>query len=157
MQTLFPLKQQLPKLAAALFVLMHPHPTFCAPPEKGTPTTTSPAPAAATRARNVTPDEAQKRIDDTDPARRPLVLDIRTPEEFADGHIKGAVNIDSFDPAFQQKLAKLDRSKPVLVHCAAGGRSGRALPAIEALHFSEVLHLQAGFNGWRDAGKPVAK
>ena len=86
-----------------------------------------------------------------------VVLDIRTPEEFQAGHIKGAVNIDFTEPTFDAELAKLDRNKTYLMHCASGGRSSQAEEQFGSLKFTSVLHLKAGFNGWKKAGKPVVK
>lgn len=85
------------------------------------------------------------------------VLDIRTPEEFAEGHLKGAVNLDFKSDDFEAKLAKLDPAKPYLVHCAAGGRSGRSMKLFGKLKFTKIHHLKEGYNGWADAGKPVVK
>lgn len=85
------------------------------------------------------------------------VLDVRTPEEFADGHIKDAVNIDFNGGDFESQLAKLDPAKPYLVHCAAGGRSGRSMELFKKLKFEKIYHLVDGYNGWADAGKPVTK
>lgn len=85
------------------------------------------------------------------------VLDIRTPEEFGDGHLKDAVNLDFNGGDFEAQLAKLDPAKPYLVHCAAGGRSGRSMELFKKLKFSKVYHLKEGYNGWVDAGKPVVK
>lgn len=86
-----------------------------------------------------------------------VVLDVRTPEEFAEGHIKGAKNIDFTADDFEQKVAALDPKKSYLVHCASGGRSTKSLPAFEKKGFTSIYHLDGGFNGWQDAGKPVAK
>ena len=55
------------------------------------------------------------------------VLDVRSPEEYADGHLKDAVNVNFNGGNFEAQIAKLDPTKPYLVHCAAGGRSGRGL------------------------------
>lgn len=85
------------------------------------------------------------------------VLDVRTPEEFADGHLKDAVNVNFNGGDFEAQLAKLDPSKPYLVHCAAGGRSGKSMALFKKLKFTKVYHLADGYNGWVDAGKPVVK
>jgi rhodanese-related sulfurtransferase len=85
------------------------------------------------------------------------VLDVRTPEEFAEGHIKGAVNIDFNGDDFEKKIAGLDPAKPYLMHCAAGGRSGQALPVFEKLKFTQLYHLSTGFGGWVADGQPVEK
>lgn len=91
------------------------------------------------------------------PAQAITVLDVRTPEEFAQGHIKGALNLDSAAPTFQKSLQALDPSKNYLVHCAAGGRSTRALSSLQRLGFSSVIHLDGGLNDWKKAGLPLTQ
>jgi len=86
-----------------------------------------------------------------------VVLDIRTPEEYAQGHIAGAVNIDFKGEGFASELAELDRDQRYLVHCRSGGRSGRSLPQFEKLGFHSVYHLDSGLLGWIEAGQPVEK
>lgn len=86
-----------------------------------------------------------------------VVVDIRTQEEYADGHIKEAVLIDFFGDNFTDLLKVLDKNKPVLVHCASGGRSGQALSQFRELGFLQVYHLKDGFSGWKEAGQPVEK
>ena len=85
------------------------------------------------------------------------VLDIRTPQEFAAGHLADAVNIDFNAPDFEAKLAALDVTKPYLVHWAGGFRSGKAFPIFEKLHFTRLYHLISGFDGWVADGQPVEK
>ncbi len=85
------------------------------------------------------------------------VLDVRTAQEYADGHLKDAVNVDFNGGEFEAKIAKLDPSKPYLVHCAAGGRSGKSMELFQKLKFTKIYHLVDGYNGWADAGKPVVK
>ena len=85
------------------------------------------------------------------------VLDVRTPREFATGHMPGAVNIDINAPDFDQKVAALDKSKSYLVHCAAGLRSARACGKMSQLNFSTLYNLEGGFRAWEKAGKPVEK
>jgi phage shock protein E len=85
------------------------------------------------------------------------VLDVRTPEEYADGHLKDAVNVNFNGGDFEAQIAKLDPEKPYLVHCAAGGRSGKSMELFKKLKFTKIYHLADGYNGWADAGKPVVK
>ncbi len=85
------------------------------------------------------------------------VIDVRTPEEFAEGHLKGAVNLDFNADDFEEKVSKLDPSKPYLVHCAAGGRSGQSMELFEKFKFSRIFHLESGYRAWVEAGKPVEK
>ncbi|MCX6853306.1 MAG: rhodanese-like domain-containing protein [Verrucomicrobia bacterium] len=85
------------------------------------------------------------------------ILDVRTADEFSEGHLKDAKNVDILAKDFATNLGELDKSKPVLVHCQAGGRSTRSLPTLEKLGFSTVYHLDGGFGDWLKAGKPVVK
>ena len=86
-----------------------------------------------------------------------IVLDVRTPREFSAGHIGGATNIDFLAGDFSERLAKLDREKCYLVHCASGGRSTKALPQLSKLGFKRIVHLDGGFKAWQAAGNPVEK
>ncbi len=89
--------------------------------------------------------------------KKNVVLDVRTESEFKAGHIPGAVNIDVNAATFDEKVAKLDKSKTYLVHCAAGGRSAKASKKLEGMGFKELYDLAPGFKGWEKAGKPVEK
>ena len=86
-----------------------------------------------------------------------IVLDVRTPKEFAQGHIAQAQNIDFNSPAFESELAKLERGASYVVHCASGKRSTAALATLQKLGFTKVTHLDGGFMAWQAAGLPVAK
>lgn len=86
------------------------------------------------------------------------VVDVRSANEFAEGHIDGAKNIDILEEkTFEPQLNALDKDKPVLVHCEAGGRSTRSLKTFEKLGFRNVTHLDGGLKAWRAAGLPVKK
>jgi rhodanese-related sulfurtransferase len=84
-----------------------------------------------------------------------VVLDVRTPAEFRTGHLKNAVNVDYTAPDFEQQLARLDKAKPYLLHCAVGGRSTKALPVLQKLGFRDVRHLNGGLQAWQSAKLPV--
>ncbi len=86
-----------------------------------------------------------------------VVLDVRTPEEFAKGHIPGAKLIDFKATDFTAQIEKLDKSKRYLVHCAAGGRSAKAAEQMVKLGFPNVVNLDGGMKAWEAAGKPVEK
>ncbi len=104
-------------------------------------------------AKNVDPKAAQALIAD----QKATVLDIRTPEEFAEGHIPNAKNVDFFSKSFRETLEKLDKDAPIVMHCQSGGRSGQALPIFKELGFTKVFHMNGGFSAWSKAGLPVAK
>lgn len=108
---------------------------------------------AADKAKHVDAEVAAKLIAEG----KVTIVDVRTKEEFSEGHLKDAKNIDITEPTFEAELARLDKSQPVLVHCQAGGRSTRALPTFEKLGFTNIIHLDGGYSGWLDNGKPVVK
>lgn len=85
------------------------------------------------------------------------VLDLRTPDEYAEGHLEGAVNVDFLASTFEAELGKLDATKPYLVHCASGRRSGQAMAVFDRLKFAKIYHLNTGYKSWVAAGKPVVK
>ena len=84
------------------------------------------------------------------------LLDVRTPEEVAAGMIEGAQHMDFYEDNFQDQLATLDKTKPVLVYCAAGGRSGKAMDMMQKMGFNEVYNLAGGYRGWSGAGLPTS-
>lgn len=83
------------------------------------------------------------------------LIDVRTPAEVAAGHIKGAKNIDFNAPDFVQKISALDKTKPVAVYCAAGGRSGRSAIKLKELGFAQIYDLAGGMTEWKAKQKPV--
>lgn len=85
------------------------------------------------------------------------LVDVRTPEEFAQGHLQGAVNMDFYAGDFQNQLKTLDPEKPVLVYCRSGGRSGNAATMLGEMGFKKVVDLQGGITAWQAAGEPVQK
>jgi len=86
-----------------------------------------------------------------------IVLDVRTPGEYAQGHIPNATLIDFKAPDFKDNLAGLDRDAAYIVHCRSGGRSTKSLTAFKELGFTNVLHLDGGFLAWQKAGLPIAE
>jgi rhodanese-related sulfurtransferase len=83
------------------------------------------------------------------------LIDVRTPQEFEQGHLKGALNLNIRSEDFETKLAALDKSKPVLVYCLSGGRSSSAAELMEKKGFSEVYNMKGGIMKWNAANKPV--
>lgn len=77
------------------------------------------------------------------------LIDVRTPREYANGFIDGAKNIDFNGDSFEKQMKKLDKNKPVLVYCVAGGRSENAAELLKDWGFKEVYDLEGGYNGWK--------
>jgi rhodanese-related sulfurtransferase/effector-binding domain-containing protein len=86
-----------------------------------------------------------------------VILDVRTPKEFAEGHLAGAVNIDYKAKDFQEKLAGLHNEKTYLVYCAIGGRSTAACEKLDKLNFTHLYNLDGGIMRWQREGKKVEK
>ena len=85
------------------------------------------------------------------------LLDVRTQEEFGEGHIAGAMLVDVNDSAFVEKaIAVLDVNRPVAVYCRSGRRSARAASLLTENHF-KVTNLNGGVMAWQDAGKTLIK
>lgn len=81
------------------------------------------------------------------------LIDVRTAEEFAEGTIGTAVNIDFFGENFKEEMGKLDLERPVFVFCAKGGRSGKASAICKELGFKTIYDLDGGYTAWRQYEK----
>lgn len=81
-----------------------------------------------------------------------VVLDVRTPEEVADGALPGAINIDLSSPEFTRQVAELDRNVPYFVYCRSGNRSAQAVRIMQDLGFTEIYELDGGILDWTEAG-----
>lgn len=77
------------------------------------------------------------------------LIDVRTKAEFEEGHIDGAINKDFKSGEFQEYITTLDKSKPVLVYCHAGGRSGKSRELLEENEFEMIFDLDGGFSQWK--------
>ncbi|WKZ60187.1 MAG: rhodanese-like domain-containing protein [Cyclobacteriaceae bacterium] len=86
-----------------------------------------------------------------------IILDVRTDEEYAQGKMKNATQIDYYQRDFKTEVAKLDKTKPVFVYCASGVRSNSAAKILKQQGFTEVYDLKGGLNAWARSGKPVVK
>lgn len=83
------------------------------------------------------------------------LIDVRTPQEYAEGHLKDAVNMDINNTDFDKMIGKLNKDKPVFVYCLAGSRSAQAVDIMKGMGFKEVYNLAGGIMKWERAGKPV--
>lgn len=83
------------------------------------------------------------------------VIDVRTQEEYSEGHIEGAVLINIYSPDFKEKIAALDKNGKYLVYCRSGNRSNRAAMYMNETGIKEALNLSGGIKAWIRANKPV--
>lgn len=85
------------------------------------------------------------------------IIDVRTAEEFAGGHLSNALNIDWTADNFEQLVAAIDPSKPVFLYCLSGARSASAAQKLRELGFKEVYELDGGLLGWRAQNLPETR
>ena len=90
-------------------------------------------------------------------AGKGVLVDVRTPEEFSEGHLPGAVNINVLADDFKEKVGELKKRKPVYLYCKAGTRSKKASVILDSLDFRHIYNLDGGFNAWEGAGNRVEK
>lgn len=83
-------------------------------------------------------------------------LDVRTPQEYAEGHIEGAINIDVLSDDFAAEASKLPADRTIALYCRSGNRSKTAAKILSSKGYV-VVELGSGFNGWVSAGKKVAR
>lgn len=83
------------------------------------------------------------------------LVDVRTPEEFSEGHLKGAKNLDYNSEGFEASLESLQKDKPVMVYCFVGGRSGQAAKLMVQKGFTQVIDMQGGYKKWTEEGLPI--
>ena len=87
-------------------------------------------------------------------ADAPLVLDVRSADEFASGHVPGAINVSHEQVA--TRLGELDKSRDVVVYCERGPRAAKAAEVLSGAGFT-VKHLTGDMRGWREQGLPIER
>ncbi|REG90647.1 rhodanese-like domain-containing protein [Algoriphagus antarcticus] len=85
------------------------------------------------------------------------VIDVRTPDEMAEGHLPGSINVDFKNDNFKNEIAKLDKKRTYLLYCKTGIRSGDAASMMKAAGFTHIYSLDGGIEAWQEAGKPIEK
>lgn len=86
-----------------------------------------------------------------------LIIDIRTPGEFTQGYIEGAVNINLFDKNFTEQFSEFDKSKPIFLYCRTGRRTSAASKKLAALGFQNIYDLHGGIINWSKNNQPTIK
>ena len=81
-----------------------------------------------------------------------IIVDVRTPEEFASGHIEGALNIDFNSGDFANEITRLNPSETYAIYCRSGNRSGQAASIMHKAGFHDVSNLDGGVIDWTNAG-----
>lgn len=99
----------------------------------------------------ITANEAQTLLKDNPDVQ---VLDVRTKGEFKRGHIEGAIRVNYFSTKFKKQLRALDKTQPYLVHCKSGHRSERAVKIMLKEGFTNITHLDGGYDAWKALSQP---
>ena len=102
--------------------------------------------------RNISQAELLAEIEGGSP---PFVLDVRTPEEFARGHVPGAVNVPHTELPQRLPDLELPQDRRVVVYCESGRRAGVAEASLREAGFSQVLHLEGDMAAWRANARPT--
>lgn len=84
-----------------------------------------------------------------EPSGAAMLIDLRTPPEYNDGTINGAVMINYLDDNINQQLEALDKSKKYYIFCAQGGRSKKCMDKMQSMGFSRVYNLLGGYEGYK--------
>ena len=106
---------------------------------------------------NLSPAEARETLGKRSGDPRFVLLDVRTPKEFHEERIEGAVMVDYLSPSFRDEIAKLDRSKSYLVYCRTGHRTNGAVKVMRELGFPNVSVLAGGITKWKESGFAIAR
>jgi rhodanese-related sulfurtransferase len=85
------------------------------------------------------------------------LIDVRTPKEYNEGHIKDAENIDFYDPTFYNQMNNLNKDEPIYIYCRSGGRSGNAAAQLKEQGFKEVYDLKGGILNWKKQNLELVK
>lgn len=106
---------------------------------------------------HLTPQEAQDLIQTNRTNANFVILDVRTPREFSEGHLANAININFYADTFRQEMNQLDREKTYLIYCRRGVRSDRTLQMMQEMGFQQVYNLLGGTTRWQREGFPTVR
>lgn len=99
----------------------------------------------------VTPEEMQELTEMEDVQ----LVDVRTTEEYKEGHIENSQNIDYYSDNFEKEIEGLDKSKPVIVYCKSGTRSGKCVDKMKDAGFVKIYDLDGGITKWKFKGYDI--
>ena len=112
-------------------------------------------PSAEVSVSSVTAPAFKAIIEKNDPGS--VLLDVRTPEEYSRGHIKGAMSIDYFSRDFKARISGLDLTKTYLIYCRSGNRTAKTAQMMQRLGFKRVVALAGGILDWSSNDFPLGK
>lgn len=89
--------------------------------------------------------------------KKSKIIDVRTPEEVAEGHLSGSTTINFLNPDFTSQVASLNRKGTYLLYCRSGSRTRKAADVMRKMGFKHVYMLEGGISAWKEAGKAIEK
>ncbi len=106
--------------------------------------------------KDLTPQESKEMITKNDNNPQFVLLDVRTPAEYQNGHLEGAVNVD-YQSDFKTEIEKMNKEKKYLIYCRTGIRSDNAMQIMRHFGFKEVYNMLGGISLWTDQGFSVVR
>jgi rhodanese-related sulfurtransferase len=107
--------------------------------------------------KNITPLQADQLIKENKDNANFVILDVRTPSEYIEGHLKNSVNLDYNAADFKDKVNNLDKNKTYLVYCRTANRSASAVKIMTELGFKDIYHMTGGIVEWQSSGLAIVK
>lgn len=98
-------------------------------------------------------EETQKLIEE----EKPLIIDIRTPEEYNQGHLEGAININFYENTFYKEIKEIETEKPILIYCRSASRSGKAMKGLKGQLENAIYEMKDGIIAWQREGGELVK
>ncbi len=89
--------------------------------------------------------------------KSPILIDVRTPEEFDQGHISGAINVNWNGEDFEKQMIKFPKTETIYLYCLSGGRSASAVSFLSEKGYLKITELNGGIMAWRNASLPEEK
>ena len=105
----------------------------------------------------ITPSTAYSLIQENEGNNDFVILDVRTPEEYANEYIAESVLLNFYADDFENELDNLYKSKTFLVYCRSGNRSSKSVSIMGGLGFIEIYNMGGGINQWKAEGYPTVK
>ncbi|AEG17921.1 rhodanese-like domain-containing protein [Methanobacterium paludis] len=107
--------------------------------------------------KNITPEKAFSLVNENKNNSNLVILDVRTPIEYGDGHLEGSKNIDYKSNNFKKVIEEMDKTKTYILYCRSGVRSAKSYDIMKKLNFTDVYNVEGGIKGWMKKGLPIVK
>jgi rhodanese-related sulfurtransferase len=102
----------------------------------------------------LTPSQYQTAINKSD---KVIIIDVRTPDEYKEGHLKNAINVDYYNNQFSVIMSTYPKDANIYLYCRSGNRSGKAASILKDLGYTNVFDMAGGFTAWTEQNLPYVK